>query len=51
MDDARPRGRAKPKAEVIDRAQHELTRKRLETTVERERKVAFSAHIDGRPFL
>jgi len=47
----RTRGRAKAKVDVLFRAEQELTRKRLEATVARERNVAFSANIDGRPIV
>ena len=47
----RLRVRAKSNADVLDRAEQEFKRKRLAATVERERHAAFSASIDGRPFL
>ena len=47
----RLRGRGNAKVDVLDRADQEMRRKRLGATVERERNVAFSAHIDGRPIL
>jgi len=45
---SRTRRTAKTDADVRDSAAQELTRKRLEAAVERERGVTFSAYIDGR---
>jgi len=47
----RLRVRAKSNADVLNRAEQEFKRKRLEAGVERERNVSFSASIDGRPFF
>jgi hypothetical protein len=47
----RARRPAKAQADILDSAAQELTRKRLEATVERERYVTFSAGIDGRPIV
>jgi hypothetical protein len=42
---------AKVQADTMAQAEHELKRKRLDAEIERERTVAMSSYLDGRPIL
>jgi hypothetical protein len=45
------RRRARTRADTMAQAEQEVKRKRIDAEIERERTVAMSSYLDGRPIL